>query len=72
MGTAILSLCVLAITDQRNMEVPKCVVPLLVGFTVGLVGMAYGMNCGFAINPARDFGPRLFTAAFGWGIDVFR
>lgn len=47
-------------------------VPVLVGLTVGLVGMAYGLNCGFAINPARDFGPRLFTATAGWGLEVFR
>ena len=34
--------------------------PLVVGLAVALIGMSYGANAGYAINPARDFGPRVF------------
>lgn len=34
--------------------------------------MTFGYNAGYAINPARNVGPRLFTALAGWGSDVFR
>jgi glycerol uptake facilitator-like aquaporin len=45
--------------------------PLLVGALVLLIGMTFGFNAGYAINPARDLGPRLFTAVAGWGPKVF-
>ena len=35
------------------------------------IGMCFGLNAGYAINPARDLGPRLFTALAGWGGQVF-
>jgi len=70
-GTAILLLVVLALTDSRNMLMPSYFCPVVIGFTVGLVGMSFGYNAGFAINPARDLGPRVFTAIAGWGGGVF-
>jgi glycerol uptake facilitator-like aquaporin len=45
---------------------------VLVGAAVVLIGMSFGLNAGYAINPARDLGPRLFTFAAGWGGEVFR
>ena len=33
--------------------------------------MAFGAQTGFAVNPARDLGPRILTAMVGYGVDVF-
>jgi glycerol uptake facilitator protein len=41
--------------------------PFIVGLVVAAIGMSYGANAGYAINPARDFGPRLFAFTAGWG-----
>src|SRR3989442_12206333 len=71
-GTALLVGVILGITDERNAPAPTGLVPVVVGLLVLLIGATYGFNSGYAINPARDFGPRLFTAIAGWGGDVFR
>lgn len=44
---------------------------ILCGLIVFLLAMSYSYNSGGAINPARDFGPRLFTFIAGWGTKVF-
>ncbi|XP_023336662.1 aquaporin-7 [Eurytemora carolleeae] len=71
LGTAMLLICLCAITDRKNMNVSKQLVPLYVGFTVLGIGICFGFNCGYAVNPARDLAPRLFTALAGWGPEVF-
>ena len=71
-GTAMLMLVVLAISDARNAPPVSGMAPFIVGLLVVVIGMSYGFNAGYAINPARDFGPRLFTAVAGWGTEVFR
>jgi MIP family channel proteins len=70
-GTALLMIGVLAVTDQKNTAPPGWLSPLLVGGVVVAIGVAFGFNAGYAINPARDLGPRLFTAIAGWGGGVF-
>ncbi len=70
-GTALLLACIYAITDAKNIGVPAYLAPICVGLLVVLIGMTFGFNSGYAINPARDFGPRLFTAIAGWGKAVF-
>uniref|UniRef100_A0A915B2Q2 Aquaporin n=1 Tax=Parascaris univalens TaxID=6257 RepID=A0A915B2Q2_PARUN len=70
MGTAFLCICVSLITDKNN-RIPDHLQPLLIGLLVALIGMSVGMNCGYAINPARDLGPRLFTLFAGWGVETF-
>ncbi|CDW56894.1 aquaporin 9 [Trichuris trichiura] len=70
-STGILLLIVCAITDERNMEVPKHIVPLAIGTVFVAILSAFGFNCGGAMNPARDFSPRVFTAVAGWGSETF-
>jgi glycerol uptake facilitator protein len=64
-GTALLLLLIFAITDERNTP-PGAMTPLMVGLVVVAIGMAFGGMHGYAINPARDFGPRLFTVVAGF------
>lgn len=71
MGTGILGCCVAAISDKRN-NIPAHLHPLLGGFVVAMIGMCFGMNCGYPINPGRDLGPRIFTLIAGYGWEVFR
>lgn len=70
-GTALLVLVIFGITDRRNAPAPGSLTPVIVGLLVVLIGATFGYNAGYAINPARDFGPRLFTAVAGWGSGVF-
>jgi glycerol uptake facilitator protein len=65
-GTAFLVMLVVAIIDLRNTAVKANLGPLVIGFVVAAIGMSFGANAGYAINPARDFGPRLFTWMAGW------
>ncbi|GAB3479225.1 MIP/aquaporin family protein [Amycolatopsis cihanbeyliensis] len=66
-GTAILLFLVVAITDMRNLAPPPFLAPVVVGFVVVGIGMAWGSAAGYAINPARDFGPRLASYLTGYG-----
>ncbi|KAK7898903.1 hypothetical protein WMY93_019756 [Mugilogobius chulae] len=71
-GTSALLLCVLALGDAGQGSIPAGVQPVLVGAVVMVIGVSMGSNCGYALNPARDFGPRLFVYAVGWGDEVFK
>jgi glycerol uptake facilitator protein len=66
-GTAFLLMFVVAVIDARNTAVQSNLAPLAIGLAVAAIGMSYGANAGYAINPARDFGPRLFAYFAGWG-----
>ncbi|SDZ24784.1 glycerol uptake facilitator protein [Micromonospora pattaloongensis] len=67
-GTAILLFVILALTDLRNSPPAANLAPVVIGLLVVAIGMAWGTNAGYAINPARDFGPRL--ASFLTGYDT--
>jgi glycerol uptake facilitator protein len=66
-GTAILMMVILAITDLRNTSPAANLAPFIVGLLVVGIGMAWGTNAGYAINPARDFGPRMASLITGYG-----
>ena len=65
-GTGLLLLLIFAITDEFNLPPGANLVPLMVGLVVVAIGISFGGMHGYAINPARDFGPRLFTVAAGF------
>lgn len=65
-GTAFLLMFVAAIIDMRNTGVKANLGPLMIGFAVGAIGISFGANAGYAINPARDLGPRLWAWVAGW------
>ncbi len=62
-GTFVLLLGVLAIPSVQNLNpnlgFARGLGPLLVGLLVFSIGLSLGGSTGYAINPARDFGPRL-------------
>lgn len=65
--TSMLIGLIMALTDDGN-GVPKGpLAPLLIGLLVAVIGAATAPLTGFAMNPARDFGPKLFTFLNGWG-----
>jgi glycerol uptake facilitator protein len=62
-GTFVLVLGVLAMLSPRNL-VPNSgldtgFAPFLVGILVWAIGLSLGGPTGYAINPARDLGPRI-------------
>ncbi|HUS07303.1 MAG TPA: MIP/aquaporin family protein [Bryobacteraceae bacterium] len=65
-GTALLLIIIFALSDENNLPPASNLAPVLVGLGVVLIGMSFGALHGYAINPARDFGPRLFTAIAGF------
>jgi glycerol uptake facilitator protein len=66
-GTAFLVAFVFAIVDELNQPVRANLAPIVIGFVVVAIGLSFGANAGYAINPARDLGPRLFAGLAGWG-----
>lgn len=66
--TAFLLLGIFAITEQYNEMAPGANSgALIIGLLVATIGASMGYLEAWAINPARDFGPRLFAYFAGWG-----
>jgi glycerol uptake facilitator protein len=66
LGTALLLFLICALSDENNLPPAANLAPLMVGLIVVAIGMSFGTLHGYAINPARDFGPRLFTVLAGF------
>ncbi|MBX9768796.1 MAG: aquaporin family protein [Bdellovibrionales bacterium] len=65
-GTALLVLLVFSVVDDLNQAEARPFAPLVIGLIVVAIGMSFGSLHGYAINPARDLGPRLVTAMVGF------
>ncbi len=62
---------IMALTDDGNGIPRGPLAPLLIGLLIAVIGASMGPLTGFALNPARDFGPKLFTSLAGWGSNRF-
>ena len=69
--TAILMGVIMSLTDDNNGLPRGPLAPLLIGLLIAVIGSAMGPLTGFAMNPARDFGPKLMTFFAGWGEMAF-
>jgi glycerol uptake facilitator protein len=65
-GTAILLFLILAVTDVLATPPQANLAPFIIGLIVVGIGMTFGADAGYAINPARDFGPRLASYFTGY------
>lgn len=65
--TAILMGVIMSLTDDNNGLPRGPLAPLLIGLLIAVIGSSMGPLTGFAMNPARDFGPKLMTFFAGWG-----
>ena len=65
-GTAILVMVIFALTSAVNNPSGANIGPLIIGLLVVGIGLGWGANAGYAINPARDFAPRLASWLTGY------
>ncbi|KAJ4490355.1 putative aquaporin 4 [Lentinula aciculospora] len=70
LGTALLVIIVFAATDPGN-AIPSAAVPMILFVVLLGIALCLGMETGFAVNPARDLGPRLLTSMVGYGGAVY-
>ncbi len=67
-GTAFLAFFVFAVTDARNQSAPgRRLAPIFIGLAVSIIISVVAPLTQAGLNPARDFGPRLFACFVGWG-----
>ncbi|MGB9097589.1 MIP/aquaporin family protein [Erwinia sp.] len=69
--TAVMMGLIMALTDDGNGLPRGPMAPLLIGLLIAVIGGSMGPLTGFALNPARDFGPKIFAWLAGWGNVAF-
>lgn len=69
--TAVLMAVIMALTDDGNGIRRGPLAPLLIGLLIAVIGASMGPLTGFAMNPARDIGPKTFAFLAGWGKVAF-
>jgi len=66
LGTFLLLFLILTVIDHFKRVKADHLIPIIIGLIVVAIGMSFGGMFGYAINPARDFGPRLMTVLVGF------
>lgn len=69
-ASTILMFCIYALKDDGNIGAGN-LTPLGLFFVIFGIGACFGWETGYAINLARDFGPRLMSFFLGYGHDVW-
>lgn len=69
-ASAILMFMIFALKDDGNLGAGP-LVPLGLFFIIFGIGACFGWETGYAINLARDFGPRLTSYILGYGHEVW-
>jgi aquaglyceroporin related protein len=71
LGTAILTITILALGDDQNAPPGAGMNSLIIGIVITCLSIAFAYQTGAALNPSRDFGPRLALLALGYGKQLF-
>jgi glycerol uptake facilitator protein len=70
--TGFLMFGIFAVTDEYNTMAPQANFgAIVIGLIVAVIGASAGYLEAWALNPARDFGPRLFAWLLGWDASAF-
>jgi aquaglyceroporin related protein, other eukaryote len=69
-ASTVLVFVIFALKDDGNLGAGDQV-PLMLFLLIFGIGATLGWETGYAINLARDFGPRLFTYTVGYGPEVW-
>ena len=61
----------MCLIDEKNLNTPKSLIPISLALLLAVCIIAFGLNAGPALNPARDLAARILAFAVGYGPEVF-